>query len=270
MDKSPTSFDGSIPEKYDRYLGPMLFDPYAKDIVSRLNKESINDQVLELACGTGRVSKVLRSSIPSYAKLFCTDLNQDMLHFAKINHPKEDIHWQVADAQNIPFPENSFDAVVCQFGFMFMPDKAKAFSEAFRVLKKGGKFYFNTWDKLANNGCFYLANEVVSSFFPDNPPIFYQIPFSLFKEEEIHALTHNAGFSGIKIELIKKELSSPSAKNASIGIVEGNPIYTFINAHNPALLEPIRSSVEKELEKKFGSHTLKAPMQAWVIEAIKA
>jgi ubiquinone/menaquinone biosynthesis C-methylase UbiE len=270
MDKSPTSFDGSIPERYDPYLGPMLFDPYAEDIVSRLSKESTNDQVLELACGTGRVSKVLRNSLPGYAKLFCTDLNPDMLHFAKTHHPQEDIHWQVADAQDIPFPENNFDTVVCQFGFMFMPDKAKAFSEAFRVLKKGGRFYFNTWDKLANNDAFYLANEVVSSFFPNNPPVFYQIPFSLFKEEEIYALTHNAGFSETKIELIKKELCSPSAKDASMGIVEGNPIYTFINAHNSSLLEPIRSSVEKELENKFGNHPLKAPMQAWVIEAIKA
>ena len=269
MNNAAIAFSGNIPEKYDAYLGPMLFEPYAVDMASRIHIVKKQSSVLELACGTGRVTKHLRSSLPSSVQLFATDLNKDMLDIAKAKNHGQKIEWGLADAQDLPFQDESFDALVCQFGFMFVPDKTKAYAEAFRVLKKSGTIIFNTWDSLANNRLFDMANNIVSGYFPETPPVFYHIPFSLFDTTELEVFIRGAGFSDIKIELLKKEAISPSAKDATIGMVEGNPIQRFILEKNPSLFDKIRSDVEKQISSQFGDRPLKAPMQAWIVEANK-
>src|SRR3954469_3139815 len=138
MDNKNAQFAGSIPAAYDRYLGPMFFDPYAEDIAARLDVGP-NSSVLELACGTGIVTRVLRNRLPATARLVATDLNEPMMQSAAAKFTQNDaIEWKQADATNLPFDDKSFDAVVCQFGFMFFPDKAASAREAFRVLKPGG------------------------------------------------------------------------------------------------------------------------------------
>ncbi|MBS1668338.1 MAG: methyltransferase domain-containing protein [Bacteroidetes bacterium] len=269
MNNTAIAFSGNIPEKYDTYLGPMLFEPYAVDIASRIHIGYKQASILELACGTGRVTKHLRSSLPSSVQVFATDFNADMLDVAKNKNHGQKIEWGLADAQDLPFQDGNFDVVVCQFGFMFVPDKAKAFAEAFRVLKKGGTIIFSTWDSLANNHLFDMANNIVSGYFPETPPIFYHIPFSLFDTKELDALVRSAGFSDIKIELLKKEAVSPSAKDAAIGMVEGNPMQRFILEKNPSLFDTIRNDVEKQIGSQFGDRPLKASMQAWIVEANK-
>src|ERR1043165_3264072 len=144
MEKT-AAFAGSIPANYERYLGPFLFEPYALDLVSRLQDKKYND-ILEIACGTGRVTKHLASSV-KHDTLTATDLNQDMIDIAKTRVPNKNIKWQQADALELPFKDNSFDLVVIQFGVMFFPDKSKGLSEAYRVLKPGGKLIYNTWNK---------------------------------------------------------------------------------------------------------------------------
>ncbi|HVM88625.1 MAG TPA: class I SAM-dependent methyltransferase [Puia sp.] len=268
MTESVTTFAGPVPQKYDTYLGPMLFEPYARDMASRVSRLSINDRVLEIACGTGRVTKHLRTALPSAVKLVATDLNADMIKIAEAKNIPGNINWQVADAQNLNFPDESFDAVVCQFGYMFVPDKAKAFTEVYRVLKKGGTFIFNTWDKLQNNPMFDTANTIVNSFFPEKPPVFYHVPFSFYDMELARSLLINAGFQNMIIEFSEMDAIS-NAKDASTGMVEGNPVYDFVCEKAPSLLPVIRDAVEKEITKKFGMHPLKAPMKAWIVTAEK-
>ncbi len=264
---SNTAFTGSVPEKYDRYLGPLLFDPYAQDLVARIDASSVHD-VLEIACGTGRVTRYLQEALPN-ARLIATDLNSDMLAIAKaLNHDGR-VEWHIADAQDLHFDSEIADLVICQFGFMFMPDKAKAFAEAYRILKPGGRLLFNVWDELANNPLFYLANDIVNSYFPDNPPVFYQIPFSFHDRKQIRSLLEEAGFRNIEIELLQKEGVSPSAAEAATGIVQGNPVHAFIIERDPLLVDTIQNHVEKEIAAKYGGKPLKFPMQAWVCEAVK-
>ncbi len=268
MTADSAASEKSVAEKYDRYLGPLLFEPFAEDIVSRIKGKNYDD-VLELACGTGIVTRHLKKALPASTKLVATDLHAEMIKVAADSMPNEIINWQTADAHQLLFPDESFDLVVCQFGLMFMPDKMKAVSETFRVLKKGGKFLFNTWEKIENNGVIYLGNQIICSYFPENPPSFYRVPFSLSQPDQIETLLVAAGFKNVKVYEVEKEGISPSAKEAAIGIVEGNPIYGKIVEKDPKLVDVIRSAVEQKIAEAFGDRPLKSPLKAWVFEAVK-
>lgn len=246
----------------------MLFEPYAEDLVSRVDPSAAL-HVLEIACGSGIVTQRLVKTLSPFSTLIATDLNPDMLSVARKRVPDQHLEWMAADALDLPFPDSSFDLVVCQFGFMFMPDKARAFAEVCRVLQPGGRLLFNTWDKLANNPVFDLAHSIVANFFPDNPPQFYQVPFSFYDEQLIHELLNAAGFRNSRIHLLQKESLSPSAADAARGVVEGNPILTFIQQRDASMTDLLRDEVEHALSARFGNRPMKAPMQAWVGETRK-
>ena len=140
-------FSGSIPKLYDKYLVPLIFEPYATDLVNRLRGKGLA-RVLEIAAGTGVVTRALASALPESATIVATDLNQAMLDQGAAVGTKRPVEWRQADAMQLPFEDATFDAVVCQFGVMFFPDKPKAFAEARRVLRPGGVFIFNVWDRI--------------------------------------------------------------------------------------------------------------------------
>ena len=261
------AFAGSIPANYERYLGPFLFEPYALDMVSRLQDKKY-DEILEIACGTGRVTAHLATSV-RHDTLTATDLNPDMINVAKeIIHDKN-IKWMPADAMELPFAEYSFDLVVIQFGVMFFPDKEKGLKEAYRVLKPGGKLIFNTWNKVETVPAIHAGRQIIESYFGDNPPVFYNIPFSMYDEKELRTLAASAGFKNVRTELVKKEGISPSASDLSKGIVEGNPVYLAICERMPSLINTIKEHVQKVIAEKFGDNPVKSPLQAWVVEGIK-
>jgi ubiquinone/menaquinone biosynthesis C-methylase UbiE len=260
------AFAGSVPANYEKYLGPFLFEPYALDLISRLQDKKYND-ILEIACGTGRVTKHLAAAV-KHDTLTATDLNPDMISTAKEKVHDKSIKWISADAMQLPFDDNSFDLVVMQFGIMFFPDRPKGLSEAYRVLRPGGKLIFNTWDRTENVPAIYEGRKVIESYFEGNPPKFYSIPFSMHDENELRELPTKAGFKDVKVSLVKKEGYSPSAAGLAIGIVEGNPIYLAIVEKDPSLVNKITEHVKKVLINKYGE-SVKVPLQAWVVEGIK-
>src|SRR5450432_665365 len=152
MDKTQTdtAFAGSIPKLYETLLVPLIFEPYAADLARRLASRTLS-RVLEIAAGTGVVTRHLASSLPEHAAIVATDLNQPMLDMASGIGASRPVEWRRADAMQLPFGDGEFDAVVCQFGVMFFPDKPKAFSEARRVLAPGGTLLFNVWDRIEEN-----------------------------------------------------------------------------------------------------------------------
>jgi ubiquinone/menaquinone biosynthesis C-methylase UbiE len=266
MENKNAQFAGSIPAAYDRYLGPVLFQPYAEDLAARLNVDA-NGAVLELACGTGILTRVLRDRLPAMARLVATDLNEPMFrNAAQKFRPDEAVEWQQADASSLPFGDGLFDAVVCQFGIMFVPDKALCAREAHRVLKPGGLFLFNVWDSMEHNDLGRIAHETISSFFEKDPPAFYQVPFGYYDQAEIKRVLEAAGFRNVRIEVVSKTSGATRPEDTAQGLVHGNPVAVAITERAPELLPVITNDVANTLQKQFGE-SVRAPMRAIVVEA---
>jgi SAM-dependent methyltransferase len=262
------AFVGDIPGNYDRYLGPVLFHAFADDLAARLSlKPGI--RVLETACGTGLVTRRLLHRLRGHGVIVATDLNETMIAHGRAHVEAEPglLEWQTADATKLPFPDGSFDAVVCQFGLMFFPDKAAGIKEAFRVLKPGGRYLFNLWDAMAHNPPARIAHETAAAFFPADPPSFYAVPFSLHDPEPILALLKQAGFGEIALTRLEKTGTSPSAADAATGLIEGNPILDAIMERRAEALADIKRAVAATIADELGDPPVRIPLRAFVFSA---
>ena len=268
MPSASVSFSGNIPHHYDQYQGPIFFEPYALEIARRIDPSHVQ-VALEIACGTGRVTRHLRTAIPPSSKLIASDISPDMLAVAREKLKTLNIDWRIIDAQELPFDDNSIDLVVCCFGYMFVPDKRKAFAEVYRVLKSDGVFLFSTWDKLELNAASYVHRKTVKKYLENSLPATFLLAFSMNDDSIIKEDLEQAGFPNIKIEKVDKVAVSPTAKEAAYGLVQGGSIYNELMNRNPVWIDEIKTIVEKELAKKFGASPMAAPMRAVIIEAKK-
>lgn len=253
---------------YDQCLGPMYFEPYAIEVSKRIEPSAVSI-ALEIACGTGRVTRHLRQGIPASAKLIASDISPDMLAVAKEKLKDLNIDWQIIDAQQLPFGDNSIDLVVCCFGYMFVPDKPKAFAEVYRVLKPGGMFLFVTWDKLEQNAASYAYRTITEKHLKERLPESCNLSVSMNDEMAIRPLLHDAGFSTIKIEKVKQFSVTRTAKEAVNALTQGGGVYDEIMKRNPAVINEIRTELEGELSEKFGAAPMKAPISAVFSQAWK-
>jgi ubiquinone/menaquinone biosynthesis C-methylase UbiE len=267
MKREYVAFSGIVADNYDQYLGPIFFEPYAIDLVKNINAPGVNS-ILEIACGTGRVTKHLRNIFPSPVKLIASDLNGDMLAVARSFVNDDSVEFVEADAQSLPFAENSFDVVVCQFGFMFMPDKSKAFGEAFRVLKKNGQFVFNTWDALEKNPASDLADKAIMEFF-EKDSSFFSVPFSMHNDRELKKLLQDAGFNNIDIHHTTILAETDSALTIAKALITGTPAFNEIKKLNAASPEKIVELTAKKIENMYGSGNIKTETSALICIAKK-
>ena len=259
-------FQGSIPEFYDRHLGPVIFEPYADDLAGRVGIEG-SGSLLEIACGTGILTERLRGCLPSDASLVATDLNQPMIDHARMRVKDADrIEWRTADAAALPFADRTFAGVACQFGLMFVPDKDAAFREARRVLVDRGLFAFNVWDGFANNSFGRTAHETIGSFFRRDPPTFYQVPFGFNDPARLRRLLATNGFVDVSLEHVALDARSPSARSFALGLVKGNPVIIPI-AERDINVDAVVDAVAAALADVGGDNPFRAPMQAVVVTA---
>ena len=264
-------FAGSIPATYDAHLGPLLFEFSAADLAARVATAVPNAaRVLEVACGTGISTEHLHGQLSDGAQLLATDLNQAMVDFAVNKRGAlPNVEWRVADALALPFETGEFDAVVCQFGVMFFPDKALGIGEMTRVLKPDGLLAFNVWDSFDHNRIASIAHETIARYFDDAPPEFLRVPFGFAAVDPIKALLHDAGFHGIGIDVVVETVECPDPYHAAKGIVEGNPGILEIRDRATADPETIVQDLARELQASFGPPPLKIPLQEIVFTAIK-
>lgn len=267
MTDANATFSGSIPQRYDEYLGPIFFEPYAVDLASRLRLDA-GDALLELACGTGIVTRHLVAGFPRGASLTATDLNPGMLAIAqkKIDQT-EPVTWQTADACALPFGDDWFDAVVCQFGLMFVPDPAQALREVHRVLHPGGLFLFNVWDSLEHNPLARIAKDAMAQFFASDPPTFYNVPHGMSDVEDMKAKLQQAGFAPVEAETKTMTARAVSAHHAATGLVTGTPIANAIHERATASPEAIIAAVSAALAAEGGEAPLSLPMRAHIFTA---
>lgn len=265
MSSPATAFIGSIPELYDRHLGPVLFEPYALELARRIPAGA--SRLLEVAAGTGRVSRHLLEGLAAGGTLLATDLNEAMLARAAqlVRDPR--VTWRAADAQALPVEGGQYDAVVCQFGLMFVPDKPRALREMRRALRPGGRLVLDTWDLLARNEASQLLHDLALAAFPGDPPLFMLTPFSLPERDVLRALIADAGFSAVEVETVAHVGHSTSAADLAIGLVRGNPLWNQL-AERGVDADAFQHTVTAALSERFGSEPCRSPLSAHVVTAI--
>ncbi len=267
MESGDSAFAGSIPAVYDRYLGPALFDPFAADLARRVADLSVGS-VLETAAGTGRVTQALARVLPDGVSIIATDLNQAMLDFAAAQHGATRISWQQADATELPFDDARFDAVVCQFGAMFFPDKPAAYREALRVLKPSGRFLFNIWDGIEANVFAQVTTEALIALFPDDPPLFLaRTPYGHYRTGIVGEALNMAGFRDVAIETVELESRLPAARDLAIGFCQGSPLRNEIEERRPGGLAAVTEAVAGAIAARLGDGPITGSMRAYVIVA---
>ncbi|MDR6292019.1 MULTISPECIES: class I SAM-dependent methyltransferase [Inquilinus] len=260
-------FQGPIPALYDQHLGPMIFAPYASDLASRLTGLR-RGRVLETAAGTGIVTRALLSALPDEVSIDATDINQAMLDRASglISSPR--VTWRQADAQSLPFPDGMFDAVVCQFGAMFFPDKVQAFSEAHRVLKPGGRFLLNVWDRIEANEFADVVVRSVARLFPDDPPMFLaRTPHGFHDVAALEVQLRAAGFGSVTSDTVTRQSSAPDALFAAIGYCQGSPMRKEIEDRAAGRLAEATEAAAAAIAARFGPGPVVGQIQAHVITA---
>jgi ubiquinone/menaquinone biosynthesis C-methylase UbiE len=260
-------FTGSIPAIYDRYLGPLIFSGYAADLVQRVAAAAPR-RVLETAAGTGMVTRAMAKALPPTVEIIATDLNQPMLDYAAAQPGVERVTWRQADALALPFPDGSFDAVVCQFGVMFFPDRAVGYREARRVLRPGGRFLFNVWDRIDDNELTDVVTAAVGEMFPHDPPRFLaRTPHGYHDTAAITDALRHAGFGRVESETIAKRSRAASPRHPAIGFCQGTPLRGEIEARGPGRLEEATDAAAAAITARFGTGPLDGKIQAHVFTA---
>jgi ubiquinone/menaquinone biosynthesis C-methylase UbiE len=256
-------FKHSTPALYDRYMGPLLFAPYAEHVAKRVAPLR-PDRVLETAAGTGIVTRAVSEALPG-VEIIATDINPAVVEFAAQHFQPESVTFQVADAEQLPFDDESFDLVLCLFGIMFFPDKVRANAEARRVLRPGGRYVTVTFNRLDLNPVPKAAGEAVATLFPEDPRYMERGPFSYSDAALVEEHLRSAGFQNTEVETV--ELSSlVSARDAAHGIVLGSPFRAEIERLDPSALERATAAVEKALQPWDGT---RAPMSSHIATATR-
>jgi len=259
-------FAGSIPKFYDTYLVPLIFEPYAADLASRLNSRSLS-RVLEIAAGTGVVTRTLAAALPEETSIVATDLNQAMLDQASAVGTKRAVEWRQADAMQLPFQDGTFDAVVCQFGVMFFPDKPKAFAEARRVLRPGGVFVFNVWDRITENEFADTVTAALASVFPEDPPRFLvRTPHGYHDRGVIERDLGAGGFSTPpRIDTVAARSRATSPRIPAMAYCQGTPLRNEIESREASRLGEATDVAAEALAKRFGLGAVDGKIQAHVV-----
>jgi SAM-dependent methyltransferase len=255
---------------YEQYLVPLIFDPYARDLARRVVALGPS-AVLEIAAGTGVVTRHLAAQLPANVSIVSTDLNQAMLDHAASVGTSRAVTWRQADAMSLPFADNTFDVVVCQFGAMFFPDKAAAFAETRRVLRPGGTFLFNVWDRIADNEFADCVTQAMARLFPSDPPRFLaRLPHGYYDKGVIGSALAAGGFvSSIAFDTVAFQSLAESSRVVAIAYCQGTPLRNELEARGASKLDTATDLAAAAVEKRFGAGHVSGKIQAHVISAAR-
>lgn len=268
MSENDKKFIGSIPDVYDDFLVPLIFESFAEDLAARVVTQPV-EEVLETAAGSGVVTRALAPKLEEGARYCVTDLNPPMLERARARQGEDArITWQPADALDLPFDDHSFDAVFCQFGAMFFPDRVRGYGEARRVLRPDGRFVFNIWDDIEHNEFADLVTRVAGTLLPGSPPHFLaRTPHGHGNPDRIRAELEEAGFTRIDIDQVTDVSRAPDPSHPAIAYARGTPMYGELAPHGEAMVGRIIGAATEEIRARFGDGAVEAKIQGYVITA---
>jgi SAM-dependent methyltransferase len=263
--ESDKIFAGSIPKLYEEYLVPLIFQPYAEDLANRVAARK-PARVLEIAAGTGVVTRRLASVLPESVSIVATDLNRPMLDMAAEVGTSRPVEWREADATRLPFADGEFDAVVCQFGVMFFPGKAKAFSEARRVLGAGGVLLFNVWDRIEENEFAHTVTVALEGLFPDDPPRFMARTPHGYHDRAIvaHDLLDGGFTSPPQIQTVAARSKATSPQIPALAYCQGTPLRNEIEARDKSRLGEATELAATAIARRFGPGAVDGKIQAHI------
>lgn len=259
----------SIPENYDRVLVPILFEDYGQDLAAEVDVPP-GGALLEIACGTGALTRHLNSRLPANAHLIVSDLAPAMVEICRSNvGDAEHIDFQIANAADLPFGNESFEGVACQFSVMLFPERETAYAEVHRVLKPGGQFLFNVWDRLEENPFCRAVHVALRDIYPDDPPGFLEAPFSYHDPSQIEKDLHDAGFTEVDIDRCKKTSNAPSARAVAVGLMQGSPLALELEERTDPDPEKACEIVAHSLAEEFGNGAVAVATRAYRVIARK-
>ena len=263
-------FTGSIPELYDTYLVPLIFEPYAADLAARLAIRPLG-QVLEIAAGTGVATRAMATALPETVAIVATDLNPAMLDQAAARGTTRPVTWRQADAMALPFADGAFDAVGCQFGAMFFPEKGGAYAEVRRVLKSGGLFVFNVWDRIQENEFADTVTTALAALFPEDPPRFLaRTPHGYHDPETIKQDLAAGGFTAAPgITTLAARSRAASCERPAVAYCQGTPLRNEIEERGASRLTEATALVAEAIAHRFGRETVEGKIQAHVVTIAK-
>jgi len=268
VSESDKVFAGSIPDVYDAYLVPLIFEHYADDLADRAAALRAT-AILEVAAGSGVVTRAVAPVLGAHARHVVTDLNPPMLErAASMQQNPTRIEWRPADAHDLPFPDATFDLVLCQFGAMFFPDRVKAYSEARRVLQPGGRFIFSMWDRIEENDFAHEVTGALATVFPDDPPRFLvRTPHGHHDPATYRAELGAAGFDEVGIEAVDAVSVASDPVIPAIAYCQGTPLRNEIEARYPPSLEDATVQVADAIRERFGDDDVHGRIRGYVITA---
>lgn len=260
------SFAGSVPQIYEQYLVPLLFEPYAADLTTRIAMKRPS-KLLEIAAGTGAVTRHLSRTLSSTTSITATDLNQAMLDVAAKVRTSRAVEWKQADAMQLPFPDGSFDVVVCQFGAMFFPDKPRAFTEVHRVLRPGGTFFLNVWDRLDENDFASTVARALANQFSDDPPRFLsRVPYAYHDRNLVLQDLGRGGFAKSPlVNTVTVRTRAETPRIPAVAFCQGTPLRAELEAKGPTRLGEGTDAAAAAMARRFGTRSVEGKLQAHVV-----
>jgi ubiquinone/menaquinone biosynthesis C-methylase UbiE len=257
------SFNEQVSEPYQDLLTSLLFDGFSSDLVNRIDFSNTRD-ILELASGSGNMTRKLLTRLPRKAHLLATDPEPE-----RRQHEASNLSWDVVDMTSIPYVDEQFDLIICQFGLMHVSDKLKALTEIHRVMKKGGKLFISVWGNILSNPLWNISGNVIERFLGSNPILQDPGLFSLADKQNTMKLLNQAGFHKVKASMVSQNGTIESAKSAAKGVIQEPAVLMALNETDSSMILKIQEVLEAELSASLGNHPLYSPLMSWLFEITK-
>jgi ubiquinone/menaquinone biosynthesis C-methylase UbiE len=272
-DQGQWQIAGNAAETYEHSLVPAVFASWAPLVVALADPQP-GDSVLDIACGTGVVTRLAAQQVGRTGKVIGLDLNPGMLAFAASLMPSDPptsapITWLEASATNMPLPDAAYDIAYCQLGLQFFPDRSAAMREMHRVLVSGGRLGLMVWQGIQHTPGFGALAAALARHINSEAAAIMRAPFALAEAEQLHALISAGGFRDITIQSVAGAVRFPSVARFVQDYVRGSPLSGHVAKVSHESREGLVRDVTNALTSYAAGDGLTFPIKAHLASAKK-